>query len=146
VTPHELLTAARQARIRLSEAPGAKLRVRGPLTPDLEAALVANKAQLLALLTTGDPVLERVCDVLDADSTRIERRPATPLGTSLPPSSNMRVTWMSVIAVLVLAQKAPAAQSRRRRAAGAGDRRIWNPDHHRPLIGSRTRATDVKAS
>ena len=56
----------------------------------------------------------------------------------------MSVTWMSVIAVLVLAQKLLPAESRHRCAAGAGDRRTWNPDRHRALVGSRTHATDVR--
>ena len=58
--------------------------------------------------------------------------------------SVMSVTWMSVIAVPIARPEAPARESRHRCAAGAGDRRTWNPDRHRALVGSRTHATDVK--
>ena len=37
----------------------------------------------------------------------------------------------------------PARECGRRCAAGASDRRTWNPDRHRAVVGSRTHATDV---
>jgi hypothetical protein len=40
--------------------------------------------------------------------------------------------------------EAPAPESRHRCAGGAGDRRTWDPDRHRALVGSRTHATDVR--
>ena len=40
--------------------------------------------------------------------------------------------------------EAPARESRHRCAAGASDRRTWNPDRRRALVGSRTHATDVR--
>jgi predicted metal-binding membrane protein len=56
----------------------------------------------------------------------------------------MSVTWMSVIAVLVLAQKLLPRQGRHRCAAGAGDRRTENPDCQRARVGSRAHGTDVR--
>ena len=65
------------------------------------------------------------------------------IGLMLVALAVMSVTWTSVIAVLVLVQKLLPP-----RAAIdvplALDRRTWNPDRHRPLIGSRTHATDVR--
>jgi predicted metal-binding membrane protein len=55
----------------------------------------------------------------------------------------MSVTWMTVIAILAIAQEAPARESRRRCAVGAGDRRTWGPDRHRTLVGPRAHALDV---
>ena len=56
----------------------------------------------------------------------------------------MSVTWMSEDRRPRPCPEAPARESRHRCAAGAGDRRTWNPDRHRALVGSRTHATDVR--
>jgi predicted metal-binding membrane protein len=55
----------------------------------------------------------------------------------------MSVTWMSVIAILVLAQKLLPPRAAIRCTAGAVDRRAWSPDRDRALVRSRTHASDV---
>jgi predicted metal-binding membrane protein len=49
----------------------------------------------------------------------------------------MSITWMCVVAALILAQKLLPPRAA---AAGAGDRRTWNPDRDRARVGSRTHA------
>ena len=54
------------------------------------------------------------------------------------------VTWMAVIAVLVLGQKRACRQSRDRHSARARDRRIRASDHRGPVFGSRAPVADVR--
>jgi predicted metal-binding membrane protein len=58
--------------------------------------------------------------------------------------SVMSVTWMCVIAVPVLAQKLLPAKAAIDVPLAAGDRRTWNRDRDRAVVGSRARATDVR--
>jgi hypothetical protein len=66
VTTQSLLADARQRGARLTVTSAGRLRARGPLTADLKAALAARKHEIVRLLSTGDPLLDRVCDVSTA--------------------------------------------------------------------------------
>jgi predicted metal-binding membrane protein len=55
----------------------------------------------------------------------------------------MSITWMSVIAVLAVAQKVLPANGRDRCAARASHRGARSTDPHRALVSPRTHATDV---
>jgi len=78
VTLRELAHAVHVQRVHLTVTPDGGLRVRGAPAPGLRAALLEHKAEIVARLSTGDPILDMICDVFDCDLRRIERQRATP--------------------------------------------------------------------
>jgi hypothetical protein len=80
VTARDLLVAAEEAGLTLSVARG-RLRVRGAIPTPLGAELIRRRDELVTLLTTGDPLLDHVCDVFDGNPMLIERRPVVPFDT-----------------------------------------------------------------